>query len=1077
MTTEKIVSAKITRPSLTGTVQRHRLFPLLDRNGSRYITWVSAPGGSGKSTLVASYLDARNLPCLWYQCDEGDGDLATFFYYMGLAAKKAAPRIRRPLPLLTPQYLSGVPTFSRRFFEQLFARLPVNRPNLANHEFILVLDNYQEVPSASPFHETIAIGCDHIPEGVRLIIISRSAPPPALARLQADNKIDQLEFDVIRFSRDESKELVRGRHPELDDRYANALYEKSAGWAAGIILMTERSRLDSTGDEPEVGLASDRAFDYFAGELLNRTEVEVQEFLLKTAFLPVLSTPLAESLTGVGNAGEILSTLNRHHYFTERLSGSGQDYQYHPMFRDFLLSRAKTEFSTSQLRTVQLEAAQLLEKSGQIEYAAVLYCETGDHECLARMVIRYARELLTQGRSRVIEDWLECLSGKLGMDPWLYYWAGTCKFPVNMRLTRINLEQALALFMAREDAEGSYLSWAGIVDSHAFGDNWKSLDDCIDTFEELRRTYPDFPSKEVDLIASSRMLMSLTLRKTDQTQRVLGWLQRVSALLQENPSFDIQMDTAFCMSVYYLWKGEYDKNAVLLDRAEADSHHHKSSPFAVIRIKMMKGVHYWITAEYDDALRTLIEALEISEESGVHLYDSLLWSFKAAAEMAPGNFKMAEASLRQQRNSLLAIGSDLNTYFYHINAAWHATLTGSPSRAAEHLETISATVATMGTPYYRALWHIGMAQASYLLGRTREAKACIQTALRISLAMKSQVLEWYALLIEAWFLLQEGKTADGLLALHRGLSLGRRHGYVHLEFYLPAVKRALFAKALEEKIEPEYVTRVIRKLDLSPPLPPDCGAANCYMEEWPYPVKIYTLGRFVIIRDKEPLHFSGKEQKKPLDLLKALIAFGGSDVPEEQLTDALWPEADGDQAHKSLETTLSRLRRLLGGEEFIKYRARQLSINPLCCWVDSLALGQLVERIMTTSPDQAIPHCEKALALHKGPFLPADTALPWAVTSRETLKNRLLKIAITAGRHHEQGGDWERAAEYYYKGIETDNLAEEFYRRLMVCHGKLGNRADAVKTYNRCCSQLKSELGIEPSPETIAVYNALLQPQ
>jgi LuxR family transcriptional regulator, maltose regulon positive regulatory protein len=69
----------------------------------------------------------------------------------------------------------------------------------------------------------------------------------------------------------------------------------------------------------------------------------------------------------------------------------------------------------------------------------------------------------------------------------------------------------------------------------------------------------------------------------------------------------------------------------------------------------------------------------------------------------------------------------------------------------------------------------------------------------------------------------------------------------------------------------------------------------------------------LVIRDDEPRHFSGKEQKKPLGMLKVLIAFGGRDVPVERLTDALWHDANGDQAHKSFETTRSQLRRLLGG--------------------------------------------------------------------------------------------------------------------------------------------------------------------
>jgi hypothetical protein len=121
--------AKITRPRLKGILPRKRLFRLLDKSRDRPIIWVSGPPGSGKTSLIASYLDTRKLPCLWYQIDEGDADIATFFYYMGLAAKKALPRMRKPLPLLTAEYLPGMLTFTRRYFEELFGRLnPPSHP-------------------------------------------------------------------------------------------------------------------------------------------------------------------------------------------------------------------------------------------------------------------------------------------------------------------------------------------------------------------------------------------------------------------------------------------------------------------------------------------------------------------------------------------------------------------------------------------------------------------------------------------------------------------------------------------------------------------------------------------------------------------------------------------------------------------------------------------------------------------------------------------------------------------------------------------------------------------------------------
>jgi DNA-binding SARP family transcriptional activator len=1091
MTANPVISAKITRPTISGAVQRERLFSLLDAKAEKPVIWVSAPAGSGKTTLVSSWLDSRGLPCIWYYCDEGDADPATFFYYLGLAAKKAAPRKRKPLPLLTPEYLAGIATFTRSFFEMLCDRLTSSHPSSPSRdgiEGVIVLDNYQDVPADSPFHEIMDKGFAVARDGIRIVVISRDEPPTAFARLKASDRMNLLRSSDIRFTLDESRDLAHGRNPKLDNECIRAMHEKTEGWAAGIILMLERGGFDGTRASSAADFDYERVFDYFAGELFTRTDKEVRDFLLKTAVLPVLSVPLVEKLTGVDTTKSILSTLNRHHFFTERLGDGGQEYQYHPLFRDFLLNRAKTAFSAEGRAAVRRDAASLLEQDGRTEDAARLYVEAGDREGLSRIVIHHARELLTQGRNRTVEEWLTAIPGGLDDNPWLLYWTGMCSFPMDMPRARHYLEKSLESFKSMDDAAGIYLSWSGIVDTHAFGlDEWKRLDDCIALFEELRKEWPSFPSKEIDLIASSRMLICLTLRKTDHPHLVHRWLQRVTALLQENPSFDIQMDTLFCMSLYYLWKGEYDRNAVLLERAEAEIRHRRPSPFTVIRFKLMMGIHCWITAQYESALSTLSDGLEISAGSGVHVFNSLLWGFRAAAEMAPGNLALAEKSLENQMQSLLDTTKTLDIFFYHINAAWYALLRGNPSLSAEHLETISARTVRMGTPYYRALWHMGMAQTAFLQDLRKDAKTHVRAAHRIGLTMKSQVMEWYSLLIEAWFFFQEGKEKEGLQALRHGLSPGKRHGYVHLEFYQPSVMRFLYAKALEEGMERDYVKGLIRKTGLTPPnplaaparLPLDTEYMGelIYLEEWPYPVKIYTLGRFEILRDDEPLHFSGKEQKKPLELLKALIAFGGVNVPEERLTDALWPNVDGDLAHKSFETTLGRLRRLLGGEAFVRYRARQLTINPLYCWVDSLALEQLFETLGESSGERAALLCEKAMGLHKGPFLPSDAGLSWALPCRETLKNRLLRVILKAGRRFEQAGGWERAAEYYVRGIETDGLAEEFYRRLMVCHLNLGNNAAAVKTYNRCRGLLRAELGIEPSAETTAVFSAIIQKQ
>jgi DNA-binding SARP family transcriptional activator len=544
----------------------------------------------------------------------------------------------------------------------------------------------------------------------------------------------------------------------------------------------------------------------------------------------------------------------------------------------------------------------------------------------------------------------------------------------------------------------------------------------------------------------------------------------------EQPSIDIRIYAAFCMSLYYYWTGEYHKNALLLERADAEIPHRILSPLAVIRIKMMKGNHYWVTGQYDAALQSLSEGLDISGRSGVHVFDPMLWNFLAAVEMTSGKLELAEKSLRNQMISALSTGRALDIFFSHLNSAWHAILTGNTSLAAEKLETIAVTVEKLGIPYYEALLNICMAQVAFLQGHPGDARAHVNKAHRIGLSMKSEVIEWYSLLIAAWLLLQEGEEKKGVLSLRRGFALGKRHGYIHQTFYQPSVMRFLCAKALAQGIEEDYCRFLIKKLGLTPPVSGmPCGhALMTDLSRWPYPIRICTLGRFAIFKDNGELQDGGKTQKKPLEMLKALIAAGGADVSAARLAEELWPDAEGDHARKSFEVTLSRLRHLFD-KEIILYSGGQLTINQDCCRVDSLVLAGIIEQAVKAPPERIGGLCDQALGLYQGHFLPDDTALAWSVHRREKLKNGLLQIILKAGRHAEHTGGWEEAAGYYEAGLNIDPLTEEFYQHLMICYRELGRQAAAVKAYRRFAELLLKRMGIKPSHETRAIYSSLLE--
>ncbi|MGZ9135797.1 MAG: hypothetical protein ACXW4N_11955, partial [Candidatus Deferrimicrobiaceae bacterium] len=265
--------AKITRPRLPGTYPRKRLYRLLDQARNVPITWVSGPPGCGKTTTVSGYVEARRLRGIWYQVDGGDGDPATFFYYLGLAGREAAPRKRSPLPLLTPEFLPSLNAFTHRFFENLFGRLGAGS--------ILVFDNIQNAPSRSPFFVLLREGLSRLPQGITAILISRSNLPAVFARKRVNRQVRMLGWKELRLTAEETRGIARlQRRRRIPGEAIREAHRRADGWAAGVTLLLDTE--GEGGKEPRTLALRPHGeiFDYFGEEVYSRLGKEMKSFLL-----------------------------------------------------------------------------------------------------------------------------------------------------------------------------------------------------------------------------------------------------------------------------------------------------------------------------------------------------------------------------------------------------------------------------------------------------------------------------------------------------------------------------------------------------------------------------------------------------------------------------------------------------------------------------------------------------------------------------------------------------------------------------------------------------------------------------
>ena len=596
--------AKITNPVLKGISPRKRLFRHLQSSRDRPIIWVSGPPGCGKTTLVASYLDSYKIPSLWYKVDEGDADIATFFYYMGLAAKKAAPHKRKPLPLLTPEYLLGIPTFTLRFFEELYSRLNPTRPPLKlrggaerlRKGFAVVFDNYQQVPSESKFHDVMKDALSTIPEKINIILISRGSLPQQLVRLQANNKMTLLGWNEIRFTLNETREVVQTRRQkDLTDEMLLQLHKKTDGWAAGLVLMLEMAKIKGIDYQFKDKFIPEEIFDYFANEIFDKTDRGTQDFLIKTAFLPQITPQTAKELTDNPQANRILFDLNQKNYFTQKYVLQTESYQYHPLFREFLLTRAKNSLEPSILSEIKEKAAALLEADGQSEDAIALLHETGEWQDMIRLILQQAPLMIVQGRSMPLVQWLQGIPEELvEKNPWLLYWIGVCLIPFSPSESKGYFEKAFGLFRAGKDAAGTFLSLVGMFEANTFPfDSYVGLDRLIPMVFKALNEFKEFPSEEIEATVVKTFLFVMCLRKP----RIPGaerWIRRGLALAEKISDCDTAIQILCAIRYYHIFSGELERAAQTLDVSRDAVREGRATPLSKILLKYIGSLYYWL---------------------------------------------------------------------------------------------------------------------------------------------------------------------------------------------------------------------------------------------------------------------------------------------------------------------------------------------------------------------------------------------------------------------------------------------------------------------------------------------------
>jgi DNA-binding SARP family transcriptional activator len=395
------------------------------------------------------------------------------------------------------------------------------------------------------------------------------------------------------------------------------------------------------------------------------------------------------------------------------------------------------------------------------------------------------------------------------------------------------------------------------------------------------------------------------------------------------------------------------------------------------------------------------------------------------------------------RNRTIPEGNHMNQGYLHSFLGYGALFRGNPGKALIHGRETLRRGEMAENPSQSIFAGLLIGQALCDLCLFEEAEAHLLDLIGQSEKNGFKLMSVYAAFELAGLLLRGGKVSQAL---------------------------QLFKKARSLWPQKHSLTCYGRTSDFLEKIGSALNTIVAFPGVWAHPdhalVQIRTLGRFeVVVGGMVILTGKGSGAKSSL-LLKALIVFGGIQVPAERLIDLLWPDTDGDIAAGNLRVALYRLRRLGEKEKrpqtpWIFAVQRKISMEKTVCNVD---VFNFLERLNEARTQKDIHMLTQALDLYAGDFLPDDLNEGWIITHRESMQKIFAKGAMALAELCENSSNQQLAVPYLERALEVYALNEEIYAALMRAFLDLRYPARALEFFKKAESSFRKELGISPGP-------------
>jgi LuxR family maltose regulon positive regulatory protein len=383
------------KPRLIG---RGDLLAALDHAVAGKVTIISAPAGSGKTSLLRAWADRPGRPhrLAVVQVQRDQRDAQQFWLALLGAVRQASGTTRDQPPTGTPDF------DGRAMVDRVLSELAEARGDIT-----LVIDDLHELTSPDALAQLTRL-LVNLPPNVHAILATRRDLRLRLQQLRLAGELAEIRAADLRFSERETRELLDASGIALSEAGAALLHQRTEGWAAGLRLAAI-SLADHPDPERFVAefSGSDRTVaEYLIAEMLERQPDDVVDLLLRTSLLDRVNGDLADLLTGHPGSEGILLELEDANAFVISLDPGRTWFRYHHLFADLLRLELRRTLP-EEVPALHRRAAAWFAEQGQMAEAIRHTQAAGDWPEAARLLADHSFSLMLDGQTQTIQALLQ----------------------------------------------------------------------------------------------------------------------------------------------------------------------------------------------------------------------------------------------------------------------------------------------------------------------------------------------------------------------------------------------------------------------------------------------------------------------------------------------------------------------------------------------------------------------------------------------------------------------------------------------------------------------------------------------